>query len=176
MLGGRYAVGIGIIVILAGLFPPGSYSDPDQSSLDGVPVAGSCYRFARKDKVLFRKINASRRDHNLTPYKLDPELSQVARKHTEKMIDQEKIFHDTATNSARTTRWLAFGENVGRGQTVATQHSSYMDSVDHRKNILHEDLSHVGIAAKVAPSGELFTTELFTRIDNPGTTLGKPRC
>ncbi len=176
MVGKRFVVGLGFAVIVAGVLPPGSPPDRD-ASMAATAAGESCYVFGRKDKQLFKLVNASRSNRDLPLYKLDPELSQVARKHTQRMIEQKMMFHDTATNSSRTTNWLAFGENVGRGaETVGAQHTGYMDSTVHRKNILASDFTHAGIAVKVAPWGELYTTELFTKTSNPGTTLPKPRC
>ena len=77
-------------------------------------------------------------------------LSQIARRHSLKMAQEQSLFHTTNPSSVylKGISWHYWGENVGvTGGTVADLESAFMASLPHRQNILNKTFRHVAIGA-----------------------------
>ena len=87
-----------------------------------------------------KKINAERSAHGLGALTVDSGLQSHARKHTQDMMDADKLYHSTSAElqAAAGSGWSKIGENVGRGNTVDSLHKAFMDSPSHRANILEK--------------------------------------
>ena len=123
------------------------------------------------------KINATRAANGLGPLTTDGGLTAHARNHSQQMMDADGIFHSTSGElaAAAGSSWAALAENVGRGGTVDTLHTAFMDSSGHRKNILG-DYNYVGIGTGTR-DGRLYVTVVFMRKGNtssPTTTDPAP--
>ncbi len=131
------------------------------------------------------KINSTRANAGLAPLQMDTGLRNYARIHTEYMIDGkcpngDTICHSTseALINAAGHGWDALGENVGRGGTVDSLHTAFMNSAGHKKNILG-NWNYVGIGADHGPEGHLYVTVVFMKKGTTGaqtttTTTPKP--
>ena len=139
--------------------------------------AGSnCWEFKTEEKGFLSKLNASRGRDNKPPLRLDKELSRVARRHSYEMTSKNLLFHTPAIAMRhRVTNWQLIGENVGVGATVDSLHIAFMNSHDHKVNIMREGFRHVGIGTRKA-HGRLWVTVIFEEETNPGTTLRMPSC
>lgn len=139
--------------------------------------AGSgCWSSRTKEKSFAAKINKARTARGAGSLKLDPELSRVARLHTNEMVKANRLHHTSLTVlGRRVTNWVTLGENVGVGQTVTTLHSAFMDSPSHRDNVLFKAYNHVGVGTKQV-GDRLWVTVIFEAQTNPGTTLKMPPC
>jgi len=135
-----------------------------------------CWNVRRKERGFTRKINNDRGLRGIGRVKLDPELSKAARVHTYSMARKDRLYH-TPSNTLRNrvTNWTVLGENVGYGNTVRSLHDAFMNSPDHRDNILYGTFRHVGIGT-VNRNGRLWVTVIFEAVSDPGTTLPMPRC
>jgi hypothetical protein len=144
-------------------------------SASGTSDAG-CWDYKRKERGFARKINGARGIQGVGKVSLDPELSKAARVHTWAMARQDRLYHTPSdTLRHRVTNWTILGENVGYGNTVSSLHEAFMNSPDHRDNILYNTFRHVGIGA-LKKNGRLWVTVIFEAVSDPGTTLPMPRC
>ena len=124
---------------------------------------------------------AERRFHDLTNkvrakkgkrrLRLDPELSRVARFHTNEMIDQDLLHHQPSDAFARrVTRWKTLGENVGVGAGVDVLQQAFLNSPPHRRNIMLSGFHHVGVGVgEVGPV--MWVTVIFEARKDPGTRV-----
>ncbi len=60
--------------------------------------------------------------------------------------------------------WTKVGENVGRGQTVASLTTSFMNSPSHRAAILDPDFTQIGIGVWIHPTGKVYTAHRFAAV------------
>lgn len=103
--------------------------------------------------------NSARSDEGLNQLYCDRELAKIAQAHAEDMCQNNYLSHtsqdgrtmqDRADN--RSVDYMALGENVAMGQRSADQvHANWMDSPGHRKNLLHDMFSRIGVG--YAPCG-----------------------
>ena len=116
------------------------------------------------------KINSTRSANGLAPLSVDGGLRSHAQNHTQDMMDANEIFHSTSAElrAAGGTGWTQVGENVGRGNTVDSLHSAFMDSPSHRANILGE-YNYVGIGTGTK-DGVLYVTVVFMQKGSTSTT------
>jgi hypothetical protein len=116
------------------------------------------------------KINASRSAKGLAPLSVDGGLRAHARNHTQDMIDSDSIFHSTSAElkAAAGSGWSKLGENVGRGGTVDSLHTAFMNSAGHKANILG-DYNYAGIGT-ASSNGVLYVTVVFMKKGSTPTT------
>ena len=110
------------------------------------------------------KINAERSSRGLGKLTTDGGLTAHARHHTADMIAANKIYHSSSgeLRAAAGSGWSALAENVGRGGTVDSLHTAFMNSPGHKANILG-DYNYVGIGTDTAPDGRLYVTVVFMK-------------
>ena len=109
------------------------------------------------------KINASRSAEGLAPLSVDSGLRSHARNHTQDMIDSGGIYHSSSAElqAAAGSGWSKLGENVGRGGTVDSLHTAFMNSAGHKANILG-DYNYAGIGT-ASSNGTLYVTVVFMK-------------
>lgn len=150
-----------------------SLPDTDLSLLG---TSDACWDYKRTERGFARKINSERVLEGVGKISLDPELSKAARVHTWAMARQDRLYHTPSDAlRRRVTNWTILGENVGYGHTVSSLHEAFMNSPDHRDNVLYSTFRHVGIGA-LKRNGRLWVTVIFEAVSDPGTTLPMPRC
>ena len=136
-------------------------------------ATGSCWSYKASEKKLARKLNRARARQGRRWLHLDPQLSQVARKHARTMSTLRLIFHDFTKLRRRVTRWEALGENVAVGSAVRGIHRAFMRSDKHRSNVMWRSFRHVGVGVRRA-AGRMWVTVVFESRRDPGTTLPSP--
>jgi uncharacterized protein YkwD len=142
-------------------------------------AAAACSRgwaFRSPERSFADKINQARAAAGKGILHLDKQLSKAARRHTREMLESNTLYHtpEPALRS-RVTNWVWLGENVGVGNTVDSLHTAFMNSPDHRDNILFSKFRHVGIGTRMQ-GGRMWVTVLFEAETDPGTTLPMPNC
>lgn len=119
----------------------------------------------RAERDLFASVNQSRRAQGLAPLRWNESLAAAARHHAELMAQHGSAqhgFEGEPNLSARARQagahfgWLA--ENVTQGPTRGFIHAQFMQSTQHRANILDKDMDSIGIGA-VERHGQLFVVE-----------------
>ena len=115
--------------------------------------------------------NQERKKMDLPPLKLSPALSKIARAHSENMARQGKMDHvldkkgpfDRLRDAGY--KYIKAGENIasGQGVTLATIMKAWMDSKEHRANILLPDYTEIGLGIARDKTGQLFFTQVFAK-------------
>lgn len=120
------------------------------------------------EKELIELINKERTNKGLKALKELPELTLVARKHSQNMADKKVSFgHDGFDARFKEVKKIGvrkFGENVAYSYNVKnplqTAVTSWMKSEGHRENIL-DDFKETGIGIAYDKKGTFYVTQLF---------------
>lgn len=101
---------------------------------------------------MLQLVNRERVAAGLRPLSADPELTEVARRHSTDMFIRGYFAHDTPEGHdpfdrmrEAGVRFVTAGENLALAPTVQVAHTGLMNSPGHRANILHRDFGRVGI-------------------------------
>ena len=113
-------------------------------------------------------VNRERIAAGLRPLKPDPELTEVARRHSADMFARGYFAHATPEGRDPFDRmreanvhFLTAGENLALAPTVQVAHMGLMNSPGHRANILHPDFGRVGIGIMDGGIRGLMVTQDF---------------
>jgi uncharacterized protein YkwD len=97
-------------------------------------------------------VNEERSKEGLKPVKADPEMAEVARKHSKDMFARGYFSHVTPDGKdpfdrmrADGVKFLTAGENLALAQTLSIAHKGLMNSPGHRANILKPTFGRLGI-------------------------------
>jgi uncharacterized protein YkwD len=121
---------------------------------------------------LLSTVNRIRVDHGLPPQEMSPSLSRLARRHSQDMAQRDYFAHispEGADLSARiqgsNLAFLRLAENIGRnrGQEDPVQKAvdGWMNSANHRKNLLDRELTQCGVGIAVDDVGMFYFTQVF---------------
>ena len=106
------------------------------------------------------KVNAARAANGQQPYAVASDLTSIARQHSSAMASQQSLYHNPGLTT-QVPNWQAVGENVGEGPTVDDIHTAFMNSPEHRDNILDHDFTQIGVGVSVDSNGIVWVTEDF---------------
>ena len=97
-------------------------------------------------------VNQERQSRGLSPLAADPELTEVARKHSADMFARGYFAHDTPEGLSpfdrmreANVRFVTAGENLALAPTIPVAHTGLMNSPGHRANILRPQFGRLGI-------------------------------
>lgn len=126
--------------------------------------------YPRQEQELLLLTNQHRILSGLPKLVLDEALMQIAREHSVGMAQQGFISHNLPWGDLR-SRITRAGypleiarENVASAPTIGMAQRALIDSPEHEKNILANDVTRVGIGIAHCPdplSRELYITEIF---------------
>jgi uncharacterized protein YkwD len=111
-------------------------------------------------KAAASMISGYRRNHGLGPVTIDRELMRLAQAQARAMAARNELGHNVGSGFAErirhsSVRARAVVENVAAGyRTLAEAFSGWRDSPGHRANMLHPDVTRMGIAAVYAPGSK----------------------
>lgn len=101
---------------------------------------------------MLKMVNEEREKHGLKPLKADPELTIVARAHSNDMFIRGYFAHESPEGKTPFDRmrkanvsFTTAGENLALAQTLEIAHINLMNSPGHRANILHPSFGRLGI-------------------------------
>jgi uncharacterized protein YkwD len=104
------------------------------------------------EKRMLDLVNQERVAAGLSPLAADPELTEVARRHSADMFARGYFAHDTPEGAtpfdrmrAADVRFITAGENLALAPTISVAHTGLMNSPGHRANILRPEFGRVGI-------------------------------
>lgn len=106
------------------------------------------------------KVNAAREANGQAPYAVASDLTSIARQHSANMASQQSLYHNPSLTT-QVQNWQAVGENVGEGPDVNDIHTAFMNSPEHRANILDHDFTQIGVGVSVDKNGIIWVTEDF---------------
>ncbi len=117
---------------------------------------------------MLQLVNQERVAAGLKPLAADPELTEVARKHSTDMLARGYFAHATPEGRDPFDRireanvtFLAAGENLALAPTVEVAHTGLMNSPGHRANILRPQFGRVGIGIMDGGIRGLMATQNF---------------
>ncbi len=136
---------------------PASQSGSTSGSASPSDANGAAGRF-------YSLVNSERSAHGLGRLARNSQLERIALGHARRMAKSGRVYHNDALFSPSTVASLgnpsALGENVGRGSSVEALHRAFMQSRDHRSNILDRAYGEAGFAVVYA-NGQLWVVETF---------------
>ena len=105
------------------------------------------------EQRVFELVNIERANYGLQPLVWHDGLGDIARAHSEDMVNRSFFAHNCPSGISPFDRMRSAGisfraaaENVARGQrTPEDVMNSWMNSEGHRRNILNPDLTHLGV-------------------------------
>jgi Cysteine-rich secretory protein family len=149
-------------LVLAALFLAATAAAPSclhAQSADAIP--------ADAEKLLALTNQARAADH-LGPLHWDAALAEAAHLHATRMVEHGDLSHqlpgepDVATRAAQAgAHFRAIAENIALGPNADAIQRQWMQSVQHRTNILDPQMNAIGIALLPGPRGELYAVEDF---------------
>ncbi len=123
------------------------------------------------EQEVVRLVNLERRKRGLQPYTHNQKLSQVARTKSEDMKDKNYFSHTSPTYGSPFEmmkrfgiKFTAAGENIAKGQrTPQKVMQTWMNSPGHRKNILSNSFTQIGVGLARDSRGVTYWTQMFIR-------------
>ena len=104
------------------------------------------------ERQMLDLVNQERQAAGLSPLAPDPELTEVARRHSADMFARGYFAHDTPEGltpfdrmRAANVRFAIAGENLALAPTIPVAHTGLMNSPGHRANILRPQFGRLGI-------------------------------
>jgi cysteine-rich secretory family protein len=108
------------------------------------------------------RINSERTSRGLQPLSVASDLVSVARNWSSHMASSQTISHDPNISN-EVSNWTRLGDNVGRGPDVTSIHDAFMNSPEHRSNILDPEYTQIGVGVVAGSDDRLYVTEIFVR-------------
>ena len=132
------------------------------------PVTNNTDFSAYQQQVL-NLVNIERTKRGLSPLTFDSNLSNVATKKSQDMVDKKYFDHTSPTYGSPFdmmnrfgVSYQAAGENIAKGQKTPEEvMNSWMNSSGHRANILSSNFTKLGIGIAKDSNGTLYWTQMF---------------
>jgi uncharacterized protein YkwD len=122
------------------------------------------------EQELLVSVNRTRRAQGLPPLRWNDALAAAARRHAGVMAQRGSAEHGFAGEpglASRVTqagvRFVSLSENVAQGPGPEAIQAEFLNSANHRANILDSDMDSVGIGV-VERRGQLFAVEDFSKV------------
>ncbi len=117
---------------------------------------------------MLKLVNQERIAEGLAPLEADPELTEVARRHSADMFSRGYFAHNTPDGKSpfdrireSEIRFRTAGENLALAPSVQIAHTGLMNSPGHRANILQSKFGRVGIGILDGGKRGLMVTQNF---------------
>ena len=131
------------------------------------------------ERTLLDAANRDRKAQGLPLLRWNEALADAARKHAQRMAQQDSLSHQLSGEPNLSARVIEAGvrftwvaENVGEGFSVSEIHEQLMRSPAHRAGILDPELECVGIGV-AEHNGRWFAAEDFLRRDSTSAQARK---
>jgi len=106
--------------------------------------------------------NHERSSRGIRTLRIASDLVAIARRHSQQMAARGTIYHNNNLPNEVSGNWTMLGENVGKGPSVDSIHDAFMNSPEHRANILRSGFNQMGIGTAVK-DGYIYVTEVFAQ-------------
>lgn len=122
------------------------------------------------EEDLLEWINTERTARRLHSVKLSPELRTVSIGHSKDMATRQTLTHLSSTGKLYRDRlvdsdlyFIEIGENIAVSETYVAEfiHRGFMESPEHRANILNADFDSVGIGVAYSKDKKYYITQDF---------------
>ncbi len=129
------------------------------------------------DQRILQLVNQERSSNGLDPVRLSQYIDQASDLHSKNMAARDFFAHtdpQTGTNPSDRARAAGYdagvSENIGAGyRTPEDVVQGWMTSDGHRRNILSDGHTHMGVGYQVSGDGTPYWTQKFGSGSNPGT-------
>lgn len=123
--------------------------------------AHAASRSTRARSKVFSFVNRYRHQHGLHGLRDQGAVDRTARRHTQAMASQRRLFHSAALQTKlRTYHPSTWGENVGMGPSVWAVFKAWTRSSEHRANMLNSRFRHTGVGV-IFSHGAYWITMIF---------------
>jgi hypothetical protein len=131
---------------------------------------------ANDESCFVSAINSARTAAGVAPLSIQGDLLRISRVWSQTMATAGHIFHNTNIANLVPSNWQTVGENVGMGPTCDSIAQAFMNSPEHRRNILDPAFTTVGVGVVDSPDGTVWVTEDFmgTRAALPIPIAARP--
>jgi uncharacterized protein YkwD len=149
-----------VAIMLAG---PGSATASTTANEGRGDVHPRVHARAQDRNGMYRLTNTSRTHRGIRALDLAARMSELARRHSQKMAARGSLFHtvDPVSTYLRGRRWRVWGENVGMtGGTLSNMQQLFMGSPPHRHNILNSQFRDCAVGV-VRVDGVKWVTVFF---------------
>ncbi|HMC05600.1 MAG TPA: CAP domain-containing protein [Actinomycetota bacterium] len=123
-----------------------------------VPASASS---AGDESCFLSAINAARSAAGAAPLAIQGDLLRISRVWSQTMATAAQLYHDPNLTKLAPSNWQALGENVGTGPTCDSLAQAFMNSPEHRRNILDPAFTTVGVGVVDSADGTVWVTEDF---------------
>ncbi len=179
------------VALLVLLHPAPAAADPACPGSDLQPTAAN---LPQVEAATLCEINIQRGQHGLAALTANSVLQAAALEHSNDMVDNNFFSHDSSSGedfedrilrfnyAPPNTRWVA-GENIAWGTlSLSTADSivqSWMNSPEHRANILHAGYKELGVGVVAStpsgdPSGATYTADFGAHASSPPSEAKAP--
>ena len=160
--GGRRAWAIGILI--AGCVATSAMGPVAHAAIQApatVSTVTATRDRATDERTFVSLINGERTRRGLGALTVRADLVAAARRQSVRMAPRLDIWHNLNLEN-EISGWLDIGENVGWSWgTAADLHEAFMESPEHRDNILFPRFNEIGIGEAIGSDGRIFVTETF---------------
>lgn len=126
--------------------------------------------FAEAEEDFRARLNGERTAQGLAPLALDVQLTRVARGWSDRMLAEDRMYHNPELANQVKGPWQRLGENVGytnksgasNAELVERLHVAFMNSPSHRANVMG-DYNLVGVGVRLTEGGKLWVTVNFMK-------------
>jgi uncharacterized protein YkwD len=126
----------------------------------GVALGLTACNAAQQPREDFFYVNRERVTQGVGQLGWNPQLAAKAQAWAQHMADSNTLAHSSLTAGV-TGSWSTLGENVGTGGAVGDVHTGFMDSPEHRDNIMAGKYSSMGVGVAQSAGGRVWVVEEF---------------
>ena len=120
------------------------------------------------------KINALRASKGLQQLAVHGELVGIARNWAQQMANAGEISHNPNFPNQVTANWKKLGENVGRGGSVDSLFTAFVNSPAHYTNLVDGAFNYIGVGVIVKSDGTIFTAHQFMQLGGAAAPAPAP--
>jgi len=119
------------------------------------------------------KLNTERASHGLAPLRISGDLVAIAQQWSAHMASSHGLAHNPGLTSL-VHNWRAVGENVGEGPTIEDLDSAFMNSAEHRANILDPSYTEFGVGYSMSDGIIWITVDFRDPLTSTGSSQSAP--
>ena len=149
--------------------PESTPSTTPQQKPESTPEQKPSTDFSSYQQQVLDLVNAERTKRGISALTLDSNLSSVATKKSQDMVNKNYFDHTSPTYGSPFDMMKQFGisyrtagENIAKGQKTPQEVvTAWMNSEGHRKNILNPNFTNLGVGIAKDSKGTTYWTQMF---------------
>ena len=148
---------------------PSTPSTTPQQKPESTPEQKPSTDFSSYQQQVLDLVNVERTKRGISALTLDSNLSSVATKKSQDMVNKNYFDHTSPTYGSPFDMMKQFGisyrtagENIAKGQKTPQEVvTAWMNSEGHRKNILNPNFTNLGVGIAKDSKGTTYWTQMF---------------